>query len=74
MDRENMPLAVSPEDSAALSAEARLLEQLGRGDAGAGHQFVRDYYPGVACELRRDADDPRQDLGVCRGRGLRAED
>src|SRR5437870_6514400 len=29
------------------AAEARLVEQLQQGDAEAGHQLVRDYYPGV---------------------------
>src|SRR2546428_13386299 len=31
----------------APAADARLLQQLRQGDAEAGHQFVREYYPGV---------------------------
>jgi DNA-directed RNA polymerase specialized sigma24 family protein len=47
MDRESVPQAVYLEESVAPSAEAQLLEQLRRGDADAGHQFVRDNYPAI---------------------------
>src|SRR5438034_2873312 len=40
----------SPDRAAAGATsgpDARLLRQLRQGDAEAGHQFVREYYPGV---------------------------
>ena len=56
------------------AAEARLVEQLRQGDAEAGRQLVRDYYPGVYRYLlyltrRPDGVLPRfQSRGGARGR------
>src|SRR6266852_978663 len=36
-----------PPAEGVLDSDARLVRQLRRGDAEAGHRFVRDYYPGV---------------------------
>jgi RNA polymerase sigma-70 factor (ECF subfamily) len=58
MDWENEPLAASAEESTAMPAEARFLEQLRRGDADAGHQLVRDYYPGIYRYLLSLAERP----------------
>src|SRR5260370_12103641 len=49
-DRER--IKVDTEDRSQVSelaplAEARLLQQIRQGDAEAGHQFVREHYPGV---------------------------
>src|SRR5947199_10184284 len=66
-DQENAPPTVAPEDGPALPEEARFLERLRRGDAAAGHQFVRDYYPGIyrylltLCERRDLAEDLTQE-------------
>ena len=47
MDRDNKPRAVSPETDVPLQDASALVERLRRGEADAGHQFVRDYYPGI---------------------------
>jgi RNA polymerase sigma-70 factor (ECF subfamily) len=47
VDREDELPEAAPPESAALTAEGQFLEQLRRGNADAGHQFVRDYYPGI---------------------------
>jgi RNA polymerase sigma-70 factor (ECF subfamily) len=46
-DSEIPPPPATVEDSPALPEEAVFLEGLRRGDASAGRQFVRDYYPGI---------------------------
>jgi RNA polymerase sigma-70 factor (ECF subfamily) len=47
VDGEEPTRPVSQADGALPAAEARLLEQLRKGDAAAGQQFVQEYYPGI---------------------------
>jgi RNA polymerase sigma-70 factor (ECF subfamily) len=63
-----------------LSADARLLEQLRRGDVEAGRRFVRDHYPGVYRYLLyltgqpETADDLTQETFVQAWRSLNSLD
>jgi RNA polymerase sigma-70 factor, ECF subfamily len=47
-------------DAQACSADALLVERLRRGDAEAGHRFVRDYYPSVYRYLLWLSERPEQ--------------
>ena len=47
MDPEESPFRSSLIPDWTPAAETQLVQQLRQGDAEAGHQFVRDYYPGV---------------------------
>jgi RNA polymerase sigma-70 factor, ECF subfamily len=47
MDREDRSLQSLPATGPVPSADALLLERLRAGDPDAGHQLIRDHYPGV---------------------------
>src|SRR5437870_13249859 len=47
MQVEDLTLTDSPTTNAVNPEDAVLIAQLRRGDAEAGRQFVREYYPGV---------------------------
>ena len=47
MERVNDAAGSAPVCGAVTAAEARLIQQLRQGDADAGYQFMRDYYPGI---------------------------
>src|ERR1051326_6019698 len=38
---------LTPDESPLPEADARLLDQIRRGDADAGHRFIRDHYPSI---------------------------
>jgi RNA polymerase sigma-70 factor, ECF subfamily len=47
VDRERSSSAASQANGAPPTAEAHLLERLRKGDAAAGQELVREYYPGI---------------------------